>query len=78
MQVHLLSTDAYRNQYQHCITPEINDIDTIAQLEDPYDRLVEILSISAQTTLPEREAREMDDIRHLAEDGKTKTGKIEY
>ena len=57
LQVQLLSTDAYRNQYQQCINPELNDIDTIDQLEDPYDRFICILSTSAQATLPKREAR---------------------
>ena len=53
----MLRTDAYRNQYQQCINPELNDIDTIDQLEDRYDRFVGMLSTSAQTTLPKREAR---------------------
>ena len=57
LQVQLLSTDAYRNQYQQCINSELNDIDTIDQLEDRYDRFVGILSTSAQATLPKREAR---------------------
>ena len=57
LQVQLLRTDAYRNNYQQCINPELNDIDTIDQLEDRYDRFVGILSTSAQTTLPKREAR---------------------
>ena len=56
-QVQLLSTYAYINQYQQCINPELNDIDTIDQLEDRYDRFVGILSTSAQATLPKREAR---------------------
>ena len=30
LQVELLSTDAYRNQYKQCINPELNDLDTIA------------------------------------------------
>ena len=42
LQVQLLSTDLYRNQYQQCINPELNDIDTIDQLEDHYDRFVGI------------------------------------
>ena len=37
--------------------PELNDIDTNDQLEDRYDRFCGILSTSAQTTLPKREAR---------------------
>ena len=53
----LLSICTYRNQYQKCINPELNDIDTIDQLEDRYDRFVGILSTSAQATLPKREAR---------------------
>ena len=57
LQVQLLSIDAYRNQYQQCINPELNDIDTIDQLEDRYDRFVGILLTSAQATLPNREAR---------------------
>ena len=57
LQVPLLSTDAYRNQYQQCINPELNDIDTIDHLEDRYDRFVGILSISAQATFPKRGAR---------------------
>ena len=52
----MLRTDAYRNQYQRCINPELNDIDTIAQLEDRNDRFVGILSTSAQATLPKSEA----------------------
>ena len=56
-QVQLLSTDAYRNQYQQCINPELNDIATIDQLEDRYERFVGILSTSAHATLPKREAR---------------------
>ena len=57
MQIQLLSTDAYINQYQKCINPELNGIDTIDKLEDRYDRFVGILVTSAQTTLPKREAR---------------------
>ena len=57
LQVQLLSTDTYRNQYQQSINPELNDIDTIDQLEDRYDRFVGILSTSVQATLPKREAR---------------------
>ena len=49
LQVQLLSTDAYRNKYQQCINPELNDIDTIDQLEDRYDRFVGILSTSLQS-----------------------------
>ena len=56
-QLQLLSTDAYRNKYQQCINPELNDIDTIDQLEDRYNRFVGILSTSAHATLPKREAR---------------------
>ena len=56
LQVQLLSTNAYINQYQQCINPELNDIDTIDQLEDRYDIFVGILSTSAQTTLPKRQA----------------------
>ena len=55
LQVQLLSTDAYRNQYQQCINPELNNIDTIE--EDRYDRFVGILLTSAQATFPKREAR---------------------
>ena len=78
MQVRLLSTDAYRNQYQQCINPELNAIDTIDQLENRYDIVVGILSTSAQITLPKREARakqkwKTSDI--FAEDGKMKVGK---
>ena len=57
LQVQLLSTYAYRNKYQQCINPELNDIDTLDQLEDRYDKFVGILSTSAQTTSPKREAR---------------------
>ena len=53
LQVQLLSTDAYRNQCQQCINPELKDIDTIDQLEDRYDRFVGILSTSAQATCQE-------------------------
>ena len=49
----LLSTDAYRNQYQQCINPELNDIDTIDQLEDRYDSCVGILLTLAQATAKE-------------------------
>ena len=31
LQVQLLNTNAYRNQYQQCINPELNDIDTFNQ-----------------------------------------------
>ena len=48
LHVQLLSTDAYRNQYQQCIHTELNDIDTIDQLEDRYNRSVGILSTTAQ------------------------------
>ena len=54
LQVQLHSTDAYRNQFQQCINPELNDID---QLEDRYDRFGGRFSTSAQTTLSKREAR---------------------
>ena len=57
LQVQLLSTDAYRNQYKQCINPGLNDIDTIDQLEDRYDRFVGIFSTSAQATLPKREGK---------------------
>ena len=57
LQVQLLSTDAYRNQYQHLINPELNDIDTIDHLEDRYDIYFGILSTTAQTTLLKREDR---------------------
>ena len=57
MQVQLPSTDSYRNQYQQCIKPELNDNDTIDQLVNRYDRFVGILSTSAQATLPKRKAR---------------------
>ena len=52
----MLSADAVRNQYQQCINPGLNDIYTIDQLEYRYDRLLGILSTSAQATLPKREA----------------------
>ena len=57
LHVQLLSTDAYGNKYQQCINPELNDIDTIDQLENRYDRFCGILSTSAQATLLKREAR---------------------
>ena len=57
LQVQLHSTDAHWNQYQQCINQELNNIDTIDQLEDCYDIFVGILSTSAQATLPKREAR---------------------
>ena len=53
----MLNTDAYINQYQQCINPELNDIDTIDQLEDRYNTFVDILSTLAQTTLPKRKPR---------------------
>ena len=41
----------------YCCITLLNDIDTTDQLEDRYDIFVGILSTSAQTTLPKREAR---------------------
>ena len=78
LQIQLLSTDAYINHYKPCINPELNHIDTIDQLEDRYDKFCDILSTSAQTTAKEgcQSQAEIDDIRHLAEAGKTKAGEL--
>ena len=81
LRLQLLNTDAYRNQYQQCIHPELNDIGTIGHLEDRYDRFVGILSTSAQTTLPKREARTKQKLMTsdiFQKMGKTKPRKIEY
>ena len=52
-ETHLLRTDdKYREQYQQIIANQLNDIDAIDQLEDRYDRFVNILTTSAQETLP--------------------------
>ena len=53
LETQLLRTDdKYREQYQQRIANQLNDIDAIDQLEDPYNRFVSILTTSAQETLP--------------------------
>ena len=49
LETQLLRTDdKYREQYQQRIANQLNEIDTIHQLEDRYDRFVSILTTSAQ------------------------------
>ena len=50
----LRNDDKYREQYQHRIANQVNDLEAIDQLEDHYDIFVSILLLItfAQETLP--------------------------
>ena len=53
LETQLLRTDdKYREQYQQRNANQLNDIDSIDQLEDRYARFVSIMTTSAQETLP--------------------------
>ncbi len=84
LQVQLLSTDTYRTQYQECINKDLQDINSIDELEDRYNRFVSILTTSAQTTLPKVEVTAkqkwmtQDILKKMAERRLAKSNTDEY